>query len=282
MEKIKNLPDARDFAGALSAKAAAELAIFLDFDGTLAEVAETPEAAELPDGARGVLERLAARWPVAVISGRGRADVRAKIGVGGITYAGSHGFDIELAGNNANDARAFDAFDAFGGGGDFKGRIDAAGERLRDELAGVKGALVEIKHCTVAVHDRQVAEDARASVRAVVDGVLADFPDLRLKPGKRVYEIHPAIDWDKGRAVLWLLDAMDPKRKDVIPVYVGDDVTDEDAFRALKETFGDRCATVVVVDPDEGRGTESETAAAFRVDGVGGVTAFLRLLLERN
>ncbi|HEC90770.1 MAG TPA: trehalose-phosphatase, partial [Alphaproteobacteria bacterium] len=164
MEKIKNLPDARDFADALSARAAAKLALFLDFDGTLAEVAETPEAAELPEGGRGVLERLAARWPVAVISGRDRADVRAKIGLGGITYAGS-----------------------FDGGGDFKDQINAAGKRLRAELASVKGALVEIKHCTVAVHDRQVAEDARPSVRAAVAAVLADFPGLRLKPGKRVY-----------------------------------------------------------------------------------------------
>ncbi len=277
MKKIKNLPDARDFAGALSAKATAELALFLDFDGTLAEVAETPEAAELPEGVRGVLERLAARWPVAVISGRDRADVRAKVGIEGITYAGSHGFDIELAEKSPNDAGAFAAFD---GGGDFKDRINAAGERLRDELAAIKGALVEIKHCTVAVHDRKVAEDARPSVRAAVEATLADFPSLRLKPGKRVYEIHPAIDWDKGRAVLWLLDAM--KRKDVTPVYVGDDVTDEDAFRALEETFGDRCATVVVVDPEEGRGEESKTAAGFRVDGVGGVTAFLRLLLDMD
>ncbi len=272
MTKIKNLPDGRDFAGALGEKpAAAELAIFLDFDGTLAEVAETPEAAVLPDGMRRILERLAARWPVAVISGRDRADVRAKVGVGGITYAGSHGFDIELAGNAADDACAFN------GGDDFKGQIKAAGERLRDELAAIKGALVEIKHCTVAVHDRQVAENERAYVLAAVEAALADFPSLRLKPGKRVYEIHPAIDWDKGRAVLWLLDAMD--RKDVIPVYIGDDITDEDAFRALEETFGDRCATVVVADPKEGRGAESETAAGFRVNGVGGVTAFLRLLL---
>ena len=279
MEKIKNLPDARDFADALSARAAAKLALFLDFDGTLAEVAETPEAAELPEGGRGVLERLAARWPVAVISGRDRADVRAKIGLGGITYAGSHGFDIEMAEKSANDAGSFDALD---GGGDFKDQINAAGERLRDELAAIKGALVEIKHCTVAVHDRKVAEDARPSVRAAVAAVLADFPGLRLKPGKRVYEIHPAVDWDKGRAVLWLLDALDLKRKDVMPVYVGDDVTDEDAFRALKETFGDRCATVVVMDREEGRGEESKTAAGFRVDGVGGVTAFLRLLLDMD
>ncbi len=278
MEKIKNLPDATDFAtdfaGAPSGRTAAELTVFLDFDGTLAEVAETPEAAELPDGMRRVLERLAARWPVAVISGRDLADVRAKVGVRGITYAGSHGFDIELAGSSAGDAGAFD------GCGDFKGQINAAGERLRDELAGLPGALVEIKHCTVAVHDRRVAEDARAYVRAAVEAVLADFPGLRLKPGKRVYEIHPAIDWNKGSAVLWLLDAMN--RKDVIPVYVGDDATDEDAFRALEGSFGERCATVVVMDPEEGRGAESETAARYRVDGVGGVTAFLRLLLDRD
>jgi trehalose-phosphatase len=273
MKKIKNLPDAADFAGALNEKPAA-LAIFLDFDGTLAEVAETPDAAKLPGGMRLVLERLAARWPVAVISGRDRTDVRAKVGVGGITYAGSHGFDIELAGKAAGGTGAFD------GSSDFKGRINAAGERLRDELAGIPGALVEIKHCTVAVHDRRVAEDARALVRAAVEAVLADSPGLRLKPGKRVYEIYPAVDWDKGRAVLWLLDAM--KRKDAMPVYIGDDVTDEDAFRALEETFGGRCATVVVMDPKEGRGAESETAAAFRVDGVGGVTAFLRLLLDQG
>jgi trehalose 6-phosphate phosphatase len=80
-----------------------------------------------------------------------------------------------------------------------------------------------------------VAPEERPGVKEIVDGLLAEHPDeLKVTPGKMVYEVQPKIDWDKGKAVLYLLEALDLDREDVVPIYLGDDVTDEDAFEALE------------------------------------------------
>jgi trehalose-phosphatase len=84
-------------------------------------------------------------------------------------------------------------------------------------------------------------------VKAVVDAILADHADLRVTSGKKVWEIQPRIDWNKGKAVLWLLEALNVDRPDVVPFYFGDDVTDEDAFEALKA----RGIGVYVGHPDD-------------------------------
>ena len=105
---------------------------------------------------------------------------------------------------------------------------------MREEVGSVEGALVEPKRSSVAVHYRLVAEVERPRIKAVVDAALAEHPgELKVTPGKMVYEIQPNVDWDKGRAVLYLLEALDLDGDDVMPLYLGDDVTDEDAFEAL-------------------------------------------------
>jgi trehalose 6-phosphate phosphatase len=86
----------------------------------------------------------------------------------------------------------------------------------------------------VAAHYRLVSEDERPRVGRVVEKILAEHPDgLKVTPGKMVYEVQPNIDWDKGKAVLYLLGALDLDRDDVVPIYLGDDITDEHAFEAL-------------------------------------------------
>lgn len=201
-------------------------ALFLDYDGTLTPIVSRPELATLGREMREVIRRLAAAWPTIVVSGRKREDVQALVGVAGIHYAGSHGFDI--SGPGAGGLR----HEVDPG---LVPRVAEAARELRARTAGIPGVLVEDKTYAVAVHYRLVAEDRVAEVEGTVEQALAGRPELRKTLGKKVFELRPSMPWDKGRAVLWLLEALGLDRPEVIPVYIGDDVTDEDAFRALED-----------------------------------------------
>jgi alpha,alpha-trehalase len=113
--------------------------------------------------------------------------------------------------------------------------LDAATKELEDALADVPGAKVERKRYAVAVHYRNTPKDRVATVREKVKDISSKRRDLRQRGGKKVFELQPHLDWDKGKAVVWLLETLDLAAPDVVPVYLGDDLTDEDAFRALQE-----------------------------------------------
>ena len=200
-------------------------AVFLDYDGTLTPIVDRPEDAVISEGMREAVRGLAARCPVCVVSGRDRPVVQRLMGVDDLIVAGSHGFDIwSPAGGEIRREE----------GEDFRGLLEAVEARLRDELGPVEGALVEPKKSSVAAHYRLVSEEERPRVGRVVEEILADHPgELKVTPGKMVYEVQPNIDWDKGKAVLYLLGALDLDRDDVVPMYLGDDITDEHAFEAL-------------------------------------------------
>jgi trehalose 6-phosphate phosphatase len=197
-------------------------AIFLDYDGTLTPIVAHPDLAVLTDEGRAVVERLARLTPVAVISGRDTADVRGKIAVPGLVYAGSHGFDIQ--GLDGSDEDRFAEF--------LEPLIDASDE-LETAIAGIDGAHVERKRFAVAVHFRQVASaDDERRVEEAFHQVAAGWPQLKATGGKKIFELRPDVPWDKGRALQHVLERMD-LGGDVVPMYLGDDVTDEDAFRVL-------------------------------------------------
>ncbi|HEX7170087.1 MAG TPA: trehalose-phosphatase [Rubrobacter sp.] len=200
-------------------------AVFLDYDGTLTPIVDRPEDAVISESMREAVRGLAARCPVCVVSGRDRPVVQQLMGVDDLIVAGSHGFDIwSPAGGEIRREE----------GEDFRGLLEDVEVRLRDELGPVEGALVEPKKSSVAAHYRLVSEDERPRVGQVVEEILADHPaELKVTPGKMVYEVQPNIDWDKGKAVLYLLEALDLDRDDVVPMYLGDDITDEHAFEAL-------------------------------------------------
>lgn len=201
-------------------------AVFLDFDGTLSPIVERPDDAEILTAAREAVERLAAVAPVIVVSGRDRADVARRVGLPDLIYAGSHGFDIAGPGVRHEV------------GGDLPPLIARVAAQLADELAEVPGAEVEPKRFTVAVHYRRVADDDRGWVEIAIRRALDEHPELERAEGKMVTELRPRIEWDKGKALLHLLKALDLDGPEVVPIYVGDDVTDEDAFRALAERPG--------------------------------------------
>ncbi|MFC7069760.1 trehalose-phosphatase [Halobaculum lipolyticum] len=258
------LTDAADL-GAL-VHGSAGVVVGLDFDGTLAPVVDDHAGASLAPAVRPVLRRLAARPSVlvAVVSGRALDDLRGRVGRTdeGVVYAGNHGLELGHGDETVVHPDALRRRD------DVAGLCDALGDRLAD----VPGTAVENKGITATVHYRTAHSTAVPGVIDAVETAVADRDGLRVTAGDRIREIRPAVDWDKGDAMR-LLSAVAPD--DWTTVYVGDDVTDEDAFAAVQpDGAGVHVARGgSAVDP-------GETAAAHRLDGQSSVTALLRWIDE--
>lgn len=242
-------------------------AVFLDYDGTLTPIVQRPEEARLAAPMRQVLRRLAARCPVCVVSGRDRRVVQELMGMDDLVVVGSHGFEIWTPG----DPAALDL------GAAYRAQIERAAATLRYRLAAVPEAEVEVKHASVAAHFRRVPADRQALVRAAVDAALAaSGGGLRLVPGRMVYELRPDLDWDKGKAVLHLLRSLGLDGQEVVALYLGDDLTDEDAFRAL----AGRGIGVLVGDPADPELAGRTTWAHYRLRDVPEVQHFLDQLAD--
>ncbi len=234
-------------------------ALFLDYDGTLTPIVRRPELAVLSDEMRQTLRTVSAVWPTHIVSGRGLEDVSRLVGLDSLYYAASHGFDI--AGPAGSAVRhEVDPEIAV--------PLAAAVEELRAATNGVPGALVESKKFSVAVHYREVADADVPRLEHAVTRSLERHPELKRTEGKKVFELRPAREWDKGKAVTWLLQELGLDRPDVIPIYVGDDVTDEDAFGTLSE----RGIGIVVTD------LPRPTAGRFSLQDPFEVRAFLQRL----
>lgn len=223
-------------------RASGRLILLLDFDGTLAPIVQRAEQAAVPEETRAALERLRGRPGVelAVVSGRGLADAREKAGLPGILYAGNHGLEIEGPGVRHVHSQATGARKAL---------ADVAA-RLREALTGVAGAWVEDKGLTLSIHYRLAPRHEVGAVREAVAAEVERAQGLRMTAGKEVLEVRPDVPWDKGRAVEFLLDHLEPPSS--VPVlYVGDDRTDEDAFRALAPRRSG-AGVVVAAEPPSG------------------------------
>lgn len=225
--QIGELPHALDQEGDLAQRLSGKRpAVFLDYDGTLTPIVDRPEDAIISDSMRSAVSGLAERCPVCVVSGRDRPIVQELMGLDNLIVAGSHGFDIWSPEEGAIEIE---------GGGGFDDLIEEVKTRVQEDLDGIEGASIEPKKASVAVHYRLASEEGRRKIKDTVDSILAERPDeLKMTPGKMVYEIQPKIDWDKGKAVLHLLKTLDLDRDDVTPLYLGDDHTDEHAFGALE------------------------------------------------
>jgi trehalose 6-phosphate phosphatase len=225
--------------------------VFFDFDGTLSDIVENPDAARLVDGAADALTALTAQCPVAILSGRDLADVRQRIGLPGIWYAGSHGFELTGPdGEHHENAEAAASIPVL---------AEAAAE-LTDQLESIPGVVVEHKRFGVAVHYRNAARDKLGEVAAAVRRA-GQRNALRVTTGREVIELRPDINWDKGKTLRWVLEHIrhDEQAAPLFPIYLGDDITDEDAFDAVK---GDGIAIVVRHTEDGDRAT----AAGYALD----------------
>lgn len=230
----------------------APLVVMLDVDGTLAPIAPRPELAEVPDITSQCVAALAARPQVivALVSGRAAADARRLVRVANTWVIGNHGYEIvSPEGESVVDPQVMP----------YRNLIAQAGRRLEPRLAAVPGVIVEDKRWTLSVHYRLADPAVLPRVRGLVEDT-ANALGLRITHGKMVFEIRPPARVDKGTAVLTLaarLHATDPGAS---LVFIGDDVTDEDAFRALR--LRQRNAVTVRVAPDKDTGTAAEFAVA--------------------
>ncbi|MDI6903152.1 MAG: trehalose-phosphatase [Methanocellales archaeon] len=201
-----------------------ETLLLMDYDGTLTSIVDRPELAVLSDDMRDVLRKISKRYPIAIISGRSLADIKNLVEVKGICYAGNHGFEISGPGIELTKGEAERS----------KLTVQKVCSDMQKRLARIKGAIVENKGLTASVHYRLVSDaDFQELERIFGEVTKPHLGEIKITRGKKVFEIRPNIDWDKGKAVLWIIDALKASAERAI--YIGDNHTDEDAFLALKD-----------------------------------------------
>lgn len=232
--------------------------IFLDFDGTLAPIVENHEDAKMDEETREIVQQLSKKYAIAVVSGRGLSDVREKVGLLDIFYAGSHGFEIAGPNNfKKENEEAQKMLPIF----------DEVEEILQKKLSEINGVRFERKKFTLAIHYRQVAEKEVSKFHSLIENVVKNYPKLHKGDGKKVVEIKPNIDWHKGKAVNFLRKELSYE-KNPFSIYLGDDTTDEDAFREMENGLG-------ILVGEHGH----DSYADYRVENITEVKKFLKALL---
>lgn len=205
-------------------RAGRPLAVFLDYDGTLTTVIDRPELAQLDPAMRETLDKLKDTWPTFIITGRGLEHIQRLVGIETLWYAASHGYDIASPAGTPGSFKVAP---------DLEPAIHRAAGELLKATRTMPGVLVEDKGLSIAVHYRRLRVERIPELEYIVDCTLVRYPALKKGHGKMVFQLRPAVDWDKGKALLWLLESNG--LDDAFPIYIGDDITDEDAFSALVE-----------------------------------------------
>ncbi|KAJ7952474.1 Trehalose 6-phosphate phosphatase [Quillaja saponaria] len=260
-----------------------KVAIFLDYDGTLSPIVDDPDSAFMSEAMRATVKNVAKFFPTAIISGRSRDKVYELVRLTELYYAGSHGMDIigpvsQTVSNDhpncilSTDHRGKDV-NLFQPAREFLPMIDEVFRTLVENTKEIKGSKVENHKFCVSVHYRNVEEKNWTIIAQCVHDVLTNYPRLRLTHGRKVLEVRPVIDWNKGKAVEFLLDSLGlTNRNDVLPIYIGDDKTDEDAFKVLRER---NCGYGILVSS-----TRKESNAFYSLREPTEVMKFLQLLVN--
>jgi alpha,alpha-trehalase len=235
-------------------------AIFLDYDGTLTPTVEDPAKALMPERTRQLVEKLAERWTVVIMTGRALYDVKNLVGLENLVYAGSHGFKIAGPEESFHEER----------GVEYLPSLNKAERELKDKVKGLKGVRFERKSFAIAVHYRQASEEILPELEKRMKAVAEHYPDLVETTGKKIFELRPKTNWDKGKALLYLLGKMHIDDSRTVPLYIGDGTTDEDAFQAV----ADRGIGILVSE------NSRPTAASYIVRDPGEVTTFLEELVN--
>ncbi|MFH1258198.1 MAG: trehalose-phosphatase [Elusimicrobiota bacterium] len=242
------------------------LYVFLDYDGTLTPLRKTPKEAVIPKETRKLLADLSKKrkCKLAIISGRALKDLKKTVGIKNIVYSGNHGLELEGRGLKFQSPIS----------PNFKALVGRIKNGLKEEISDIKGALIEEKGFSLSLHYRLVAKNDLPLLKTIFRKNTASYlkrKQIKIESGKMVWEIRPAIKWDKGKVVLWILAQQKSGRtnKSIIPIYLGDDLTDEDAFKALKN----KGLTVFVGKP-------RPSQAEYYLKNTQEVIKFLKQLLE--
>jgi len=230
------------------------ISLFLDFDGTLVPIAPLPEYPRLDAGIARTLNLLSRQESLltTIISGRAIEDLYARVRLERLIYAGNHG--LEIFGRQLRFVEPLASAR--------RGQLEALSEELLLALGSIPGAIVENKGLSASVHCRTATEEDRVEIQRVVYACAARYSALfHVNPGRKVFDIVPRTDWHKGRAVQWINQHLGESGQ--LDIYLGDDVSDEDAFCVLPEAI-----TIRV-------GTSGETCARYRLPDPAAVHEFL-------
>lgn len=244
-------------------KRKSKLFLFLDYDGTLAPIAKTPEKAVLPADTKSLLRKISQLPGVilAVISGRQLSDLEKMIRLSGLIYVGNHG--LEMKSNRWRwihpQAKQFRVV------------VKNVTAKLQRQIQPVEGAVLENKGFGLSLHYRLVCKKEIPVLYAMFNQTIKPWISrgkAKFSEGKKVWELRPSLDWNKGMAVRKLLEKYRCYNRDVV-LCVGDDRTDEDAFRLLR-----REALTVRV------GRRGKTNARYVLGNCQDVGKFLEKLLK--
>ncbi|XP_062154188.1 probable trehalose-phosphate phosphatase C isoform X1 [Alnus glutinosa] len=255
------------------------IAVFLDYDGTLSHIVDDPDRAFMSDEMRGAVREVAKLFPTAIISGRSREKVKDFVKLSNVYYAGSHGMDIMAPARprKYNDGKhqtvALDKKESevlFQPAKKFLPAIQEIFTILEEKTKKIQGARVEDNSFCISVHFRQVRKEDYGMLEEKVKSVVENYPEFHLTEGKMVLEVRPSIDWNKGHALEYLLDTLgfSSSAGDVLPLYIGDDRTDEDAFKVIRSRGGQGYPIIVSSAP-------KDTSASYSLRDPSEVLAFL-------
>ncbi|ESW35633.1 hypothetical protein PHAVU_001G251300 [Phaseolus vulgaris] len=272
---ILHHPSALDmFDQIIDASKGKQIVMFLDYDGTLSPIVEDPDRAFMSHSMRKTVRKLARCFPTAIVTGRCKDKVYNFVQLAELYYAGSHGMDIKGPTRSSKynkDAKAEAIL--FQPASDFLPMIDEVYQQLVEKTKSTPGAMVENNKFCLSVHFRCVDEKKWSDLARQVKSVLKEYPKLRLTQGRKVLEIRPTIKWDKGKALEFLLESLGLANcSDVFPVYIGDDRSDEDAFKKLRDR-GQGFGILVSKFP-------KDTSASYSLQEPNEVMNFLQRLVE--
>jgi len=253
-------------------RGARHILLLTDYDGTLTPIVERPELATLSTTNKQLLRNLVRQpnFSVGVISGRALTDLKDKVGLNNIIYAGNHGLEIEGPGISFINPIAQELRPIF--------RI--LHYVLSRALKTIKGAWVENKGLSLSVHYRQVERKKAGEVKTIFERMVSGtqaMGKVKVTSGKKVYEVRPAVAWDKGKAIKLLMKKYGKggRKSRLLPIYLGDDLTDEDGFKVI-EDYGNGISVFI-------RGEETRPSSArYFLNSPTEVTSFLRMLLEQR
>ena len=215
--------------------AAPHILLLADYDGTLTPIVGRPEDAILSPSVRDMLSSLAGKksFSVGIISGRSIEEIKQFVNLGNIYYSGNHGMEIDGPGLEYRNSAAIS----------MKTLIDDLTARLSAELSDIAGVIVQNKGFSLSVHYRLVKPGYENKIAGRVKHItlsLQEKGEIKVFEQKKLWEIRPLLDWDKGKAV----KLIGQKTKDrlnlarLLTIYLGDDTTDEDVFKILHRPDG--------------------------------------------
>ena len=236
--------------------------LFLDYDGTLTPIVEDYKAAFLSEDMRKLIHNISDKCPTAIITGRDLKDIKDLVQIDQLHYAGSHGFEMV-----GPDCFIFENEEAKKS----LKKIAEAAEEIKDKTSMIKGVKFEKKKFALAVHYRQVPENHVSKIKETVYDIISQYPEIKSGKGKKVIELKPNFNWHKGKSLRILLERMAKKSGNkVFLIYIGDDITDEDAFfEILDDGTG-----ILVGDHDQ------KTFASYHLNNVEEVKTFIEKLFE--